>query len=119
MPKRIPALLTLPFQGDMRPTLVQRDSVIANAVNQLVGIDAESTFDPASLADGAGETTTVTVPGAALGDFAIASFSLDLQGISVSAYVSSADTVSVRFQNESGGLLDLGSGTLRVRVLKQ
>jgi hypothetical protein len=30
--------------------------------------------------------------------------------------VSAANTVSVRFQNESGGVLDLASGTLRVRT---
>jgi len=82
-------------------------------------LNASVTYDPPSLADGAGVTTTVTATGAALGDFALASFSLDLQGISVTAYVSSANTVSVRFQNESGGTLDLASGTLRVRVWKQ
>jgi hypothetical protein len=60
----------------------------------------------------------VTVTGAALGDFARASFSLNLQGITVTAWVSAADTVSVRFQNESGGALDLASGTLRVKVEK-
>jgi len=32
--------------------------------------------------------------------------------------VSAANTVSVRFQNESGGTLDLGSGTLLARVRK-
>lgn len=53
---------------------------------------------------------------AALGDVAVASFSLDLQGITVTAWVSAANTVSVRFQNESGGALDLGSGTLRAVV---
>jgi len=78
-----------------------------------------ATYNPASLADGAGATTTVTVTGAALGDFAEASFSLDLQGITMTAWVSAADTVSVRFQNESGGVLDLGSGTLAARVRKQ
>jgi len=77
-----------------------------------------ATFNPPNLADGAGTTTTVTVTGAALGDYAIASFSLDLQGITVTAYVSSANTVSVRFQNESGGALDLASGTLACRVFK-
>jgi hypothetical protein len=71
-----------------------------------------ATYDPPSLADATGATTTVTVSGAALGDFSNVSFSLDLQGISVTSYVSGADTVSVRFQNESGGLLDLASGTL-------
>jgi len=76
------------------------------------------TYDPPNLADGAGTTTTVTTTGAVLGDFALASFSLDLQGISVTSYVSAANTVSVRFQNESGGALDLGSGTLRVLVFR-
>lgn len=76
------------------------------------------TYDPPSLADGAGTTTTVTATGAALGDFVLVSFSLDLQGIIVTAYVSSANTVSVRFQNETGGVLDLASGTLRIRILK-
>jgi hypothetical protein len=37
----------------------------------------------------------------------------------VTAYVSAADTVTVRLQNESGGAIDLASGTLRVRVLPQ
>lgn len=81
-------------------------------------LTGSATFDPGNLVDGAGTTTTVTVTGAALGDFADASFSLDLQGITLSAWVSAADTVSVRFQNESGGPLDLASGTLRARVRK-
>ena len=77
------------------------------------------TYDPASLIDTAGATTTVTVTGAALGDFVpMVSFDKDLQGITVTAYVSAANTVSVRFQNESGGTLDLASGTLRVVVAK-
>jgi hypothetical protein len=71
-----------------------------------------ATYDPPNLADAAGATTTVTVTGASLGDFANAAFSNNLQGISMTAYVSAADTVSVRFQNESGGALDLASGTL-------
>lgn len=71
-----------------------------------------ATYDPANLADGAGVTTTVTVTGAALGDIAEASFSLDLQGILLTAWVSAANTVSVRFQNETGGAIDLASGTI-------
>lgn len=75
-------------------------------------------YDPASLADGAGATTTVTVTGAALGDYALASFNKDLQGITLTAWVSAANTVSVRFQNESGGVVDLASGTLKARIFK-
>lgn len=73
----------------------------------------EATYDPPNLVDGAGTTTTVTVPGALLGDKAMASFSLDVQGITVTADVSAANTVAVRFQNETGGAVDLASGTLR------
>lgn len=75
-----------------------------------------TTYDPPSLADGAGVTTTVTCVGALLGWFAQAAFSLDLQGILLTAWVSITDTVSVRWQNESGGTLDLPSGTLKVRA---
>lgn len=74
-------------------------------------------YDPASLADDAREVTVVTVPGAALGDFVLASFSLDLQGIKVSAYVQAADTVEVVFQNLTGGVLDLASGILKVGII--
>jgi hypothetical protein len=77
-------------------------------------------YNPNNLADGAGETTTVTVTGAALGDYVDSiSFSLDLQGILLTAWVSSANTVSVRFQNETGGAIDLASGTLRAVVTKR
>lgn len=75
-----------------------------------------ATYNPPSLADGAGATTSVTVTGAALGDFAVASFDKDLQGIIVTPSVSAANTVSVRFQNETGGVIDLASGTLRVQT---
>jgi hypothetical protein len=79
-------------------------------------LEASITYDPPSLAAGAGVTTTLNVTGAALGDFARASFSVDLQGITLTAWVSAADTVSVHFQNRTTGALDLASGTLRVRV---
>lgn len=72
--------------------------------------------DPANLVDGAGVSINVTVAGATLGQFAQASFSLDLQGITLTAWVSAANTVSCRFQNETGGAIDLASGTLRARV---
>lgn len=81
-------------------------------------LSASTIYDPPNLVDGAGTTTTITVAGAVLGDIALAGFNKDLQGISMTAYVSSANTVSIRFQNESGGTLDLASGTLTVKVIK-
>lgn len=80
--------------------------------------NGSKTYDPASLADGDGDTTTVTVTGAVMGEFAVASFSNDLQGVQLAAWVSAADTVSVRFQNETTAPVDLASGTLRARVIK-
>lgn len=89
---------------------------IAGTVGHLKGT---ATYDASSLVDGAGETTTVTVTGAVLGDFAIWSHGVDVQGITVNAYVSAADTVSVRLQNETGGTLNLASATLIARVIPQ
>lgn len=82
-------------------------------------LSGSATYDAASLADAAGATSTITVTGAALGDFAMVSCSVDLAGITCTAYVSAADTVSFRLQNESGGTLDLASATFRARVLPQ
>lgn len=87
--------------------------------NVLAGIlTGSAVYDTASLADGAGVTTTVTVTGAALGDFVLGvSLGLDLQGLTVTAYVSATDTVAIRIQNESGGAIDLASTTIRVAVV--
>lgn len=81
-------------------------------------ICVKATLDPASLADGVGETDTVAVPGAKLGDFVLASLGVDAAGITVTAYVSATDVVSYRIQNESGGVLDLASNTIKVLVLR-
>lgn len=104
----------------VRDLIVQHNALVDDIEKARQG-DAEffgsATYDPANLVDGAGATTTVTVTGAVLGDMVTGvSFSLDLQGITLTAYVSAADTVAVRFQNESGGAIDLASGTIRVRV---
>jgi len=79
-------------------------------------LSSSSTWNPPSLASGASEITTVSVAGAALGNYVQASFSLDLQGLSLAAYVSAANTVTVVLNNLTGGTIDLASGTLKVRV---
>jgi hypothetical protein len=92
-------------------------NVIAPNVSAV--LEGSKTYNPINIPDGFGSTTTVDVAGAVLGDFAIASFSLDLQGITLTAWVSAADVVSVRLQNESALAVNLASGTLRVRVFAQ
>jgi hypothetical protein len=81
-------------------------------------LQASISYDPPSLAASEGVTTAVAVAGAALGDFARASFSLDLQRIALTAWASAEDTVSVRFQNGTVGVVDLGSGALRLEIEK-
>lgn len=78
-----------------------------------------ATLNAGSLVDGAGETDDVTVPGVALGDMVIgASLGVDLVGLTVTGYVSAANTVKFRIQNESGSTVDLASSTLRIVVAR-
>ncbi len=78
-----------------------------------------ATLNASSLADAAGETNTIAVPGVKLGDIVLnVSMGVDISGISVTPYVSAADVVSIRFQNESGGTLDLASTTVRCVVVR-
>jgi hypothetical protein len=64
-------------------------------------------------------SSAITVTGAVLGDIVIPSFSLDLVGCSISAYVSAANTAKVVITNNTGGSVTLGAGTLTVRCFKQ
>jgi hypothetical protein len=78
-----------------------------------------ATLDADSLDDGAGDTDTVAVPGVALGDMVLsASLAVDVAGLIVTGYVSAANTVSIRFQNETGGTVNLASATLRLVVVR-
>jgi len=84
-------------------------------------IEGSATYNPGNIAAGAVDPIqTMTVTGAALGNPVTASFSLDLQGVELVAWVSAANTVSYQFVNPAGaaGAVDLGSGTVRVIVHK-
>ena len=75
------------------------------------------TLNVDSLVDGAGTSDTITVPGVALGDIILGiSFGVSLAGLTVTGYVSAADTVTLRIQNESTATVDLASTTVRVVV---
>lgn len=113
--------------GEARPLATDADGGIA--LHQLklgaggatlVGyLSATKTWDPPSLANGAGADTTVTVAGAAVGDLCVVGFSsIAAAGWLLSASVTAANTVAVTLYRAYGGTSDLGSGTLRVGVLK-
>lgn len=79
-----------------------------------------ATLDFPSTAGGASSDLTVTVTGAAVGDCVTVgapTAAVPTDG-SFSAWVSAADTVTVRYANNSAIAVDPGSGTFRVSVIK-
>lgn len=97
-------------------TATLRTVIVSEHVADLLG---GNVYDPPNIASLAQTTTTISVPGAALGDTVIAAFSNDLQAITLSAYVSAADTVTAVMFNGSAGAVNLGAGLLRVFIYKQ
>lgn len=79
---------------------------------------AELAWDPPSIA--AGATTPINVPltGARPGDFVQAAFTLATSGVVFLAQVGAQDLVTVTAWNRTGGAVDLGAGTVRVRLVK-
>lgn len=91
---------------------------IADTINRSE-LDASAVWDPGSIADGNEEAKEVTISGATLEDFAIASFSLDVNDLTLDAQVTAVNTVTCILANNTGGAIDLGSGTIFVRVIKK
>ena len=90
--------------------------------NQLPALNAylqgSETKDWGSIADDTELEEDVTVTGAALGDFAVASMGVDTVAAQLTASVTAANTVTVVISNVSGGAIDLASQTLSVKVFK-
>jgi hypothetical protein len=79
-----------------------------------------TTWDPGSLANGATEKkSSVTVTGVAVGDPVTASLTTIVSSDwAVQACVTATNTVEVKITNNTGGVVDLGSGTLRINCIK-
>ena len=92
---------------------------LIDMLTALRGLEASETFDAGSIADGDEEVGEITVTGAALGDFCIASLSIDVADLAITAAVTAANTVTYQLLNNTGGAVDLASATVRVRVLPQ
>lgn len=123
-----------PEEGDLPKTLTELPvylrkfliwiekiySDIALRVNRNMGLTGSATWNPGEVTDGEMVAQDVTVTDATLGDFAMASFSLDVEDLVLNANVTAADTVTVTLTNDGiGAGVDLGEGTLRVRVIKK
>ena len=91
------------------------NSSTSTTMDQIVA-EYSTTYDPASISAGASLTLAVTVTGASLGNYVNCSFSNSLNGVTLTAYVSAADTVTFVFFNGTASPVDLTSGTIRARV---
>jgi hypothetical protein len=79
-----------------------------------------ATWDASSIADGNEEAKEITVTGAALGDYVLAtSLSIDIADLQLTADVTAANTVTAVLSNSTGGAIDLASCTVRVLVMQR
>lgn len=85
----------------------------------LTTLTGSAAYDPPNIVVGGQAVTTVSVPGAAVGDFALASFSIASPGLTITAFVSVADTVAVVLFNGTDSDVNMAAGTLRALVFKQ
>jgi hypothetical protein len=79
---------------------------------------AETAWDPPSIAAGGSAQLNVALAGAHPGDFAQAAFSLSTSGVVFLAQIGAQDLVTVTAWNRTAAAVDLGAGTVRVRVTK-
>ena len=81
---------------------------------------ANLTVNPASIAAGAEDSATFTIPGVALGDMVMVAPGSDLAAtgeLIMSAYVSAANTVTIRLSNvHASSAADLASSTWKLWV---
>lgn len=95
----------------------QGNKQLQGAFNEMWFVTA--TVDPSSVAAGAEDTGTLTVPGVALGDSVIcysAGVNLTIDA-DVNVYVSAANTVTIRLSNlNAASALDLASSTWKIMI---
>ena len=81
-------------------------------------LNATATIDLGSIANAAQEVVQITsFTGASLGDKVFVTADIDQAGLTLTGYVSAADTVEVVALNLSGGAVDLASATFNIKVM--
>jgi len=100
---------------EQSPALLNGTPFVPAGSRELVG---EMAWDPPSIAAGATSQLNVPLAGARPGDHVQAAFSLATTGVLFSGQVGATDTVTVTAWNRTAAAVDLGSGTVRVRLVK-
>lgn len=116
------------YFGEMTQETVAPDSLLTYKSSDLqmkrvanpVRLQGSATLDFPSTSAQTSSDLTISVTGAALGD--VVALGVPNGAVSAnssfSAWVSSSNTVSVRFNNYSASPIDPGSGTFKVRLIK-
>lgn len=91
--------------------------ITLNSVVVTVVGEASETYNAGSIADGDEEVGELTVTGAALGDYTLASITVDVADLAITAAVTAANTVTYQLNNNTGGAIDLASATVKVLVI--
>jgi len=81
-------------------------------------LQGTATWNPGSIADGDEEAKDITVTGAVLGDLVLCSHSTDVLDGVLRGAVTAADTVTVVLANNTGGAIDVTSGTTKALVIQ-
>lgn len=105
--------VTPPQRGILAQPWLQWITVLVAIVR---GRRADAAWTPGLIAANQTGSILLTVPEATLGDFVHASLNIDLQQLTLSAYVESAGAVRVLVANNTGGNVTLGASTVRVYV---
>lgn len=90
--------------------------------NYVTGLRTSATLDFPNTLAGQSSQLTISLPGAAIGDFAQASpgeASLVIANTSFAAAVTAAGVVTVSFINSSAGAINPPSGIVQIRVISQ
>ena len=91
-----------------------------NMLEQLSNaLQGSKAWNPGNIVDGDEEALEITVEGAALGDFVLASLSVDVADLALSGAVTAADTVTLVLSNNTGGPVNLATGIAYCLVLKK
>lgn len=115
-----------PFTGSSSSNLTQIMNVLQNCVTAIatltstiakifpLGLSSSAAWTPGTIAAGAQTQTTVACASAVLGMSAQAAFSLNINGLTLTAYVSAANAVTVVLGNLTGTSVSIGSGIISV-----
>ena len=102
--------------GDSNFTNVVTSGTVNIGGTTFTVYESSEAWTPSAVA-GAEDVETITITGAALGDYALVSFSLDVEDLVLDAKVTAADTVTYQAVNHTTGTITLSAGTAKILVI--